>query len=130
MKNRSLLTLGLGLISLGLLGSAITQADNQQPIPAEKGPAEKGPGAKPPAEAISLCLNKANKSQCSFQGPQGLETGYCEYTPDQKYFACNPNRNGQPPEPLRDQLQETRQNKTVKPSGIKQYPSHLAPSPQ
>ena len=49
-------------------------------------------GGKPPQEAILSCADKSTKSDCSFQGPQGLENGTCEYTPDEQYFACNPTK--------------------------------------
>lgn len=122
MKHRLMLglNLGCGLILFSLLGIQTTYADNlnqqtaQRPV-AGQAPTAKGPGGKPPEAAITLCLNKANKSQCSFQGPRGLETGNCEYTPDQQYFACNPNRSNRPA------------NKAANTSQVKQYPSHLAP---
>lgn len=47
--------------------------------------------AKPPQEAIDACLDEVAKTQCRFEGPKGLELGLCEYTPDEQYFACNPN---------------------------------------
>lgn len=56
-------------------------------------------GGKPPVDAIKMCLGKAEKTACSMNGPQGEEKGFCEHTPDQLYFACNPQRGpaGSPP---------------------------------
>jgi len=47
---------------------------------------------KPPQMAISVCTGKVAKSPCVFQGTRGSESGFCEDTPDKKFFACNPNR--------------------------------------
>lgn len=47
---------------------------------------------KPPQEAISSCADKEPNSQCVFQGPRTQENGYCEYTPDEQYFACKPSK--------------------------------------
>ncbi len=47
---------------------------------------------KPPQSAIDACLNKPVKTQCEFMGPRATETGFCEMTPDEQYFACKPMR--------------------------------------
>ena len=47
---------------------------------------------QPPESAILICEGKADGSQCSFSGQRGTESGTCMYTPDKKYFACNPGR--------------------------------------
>jgi len=46
---------------------------------------------KPPQEAIELCLNQNEGSQCTIITPRGDElVGKCMTTPDKKYFACAP----------------------------------------
>lgn len=45
---------------------------------------------QPPESAVSICEGKTDGSQCSFSGHRGTESGTCMYTPDKKYFACNP----------------------------------------
>lgn len=96
--------------------------DNASPqTKAERGVAQ---ARKPPELAISICLGKAQASTCTFNGPQGVESGFCEYTPDNVYFACNPNRAGKtgnnPPPRRRDNLGEASSSPR-----ITQYPSHL-----
>ena len=50
----------------------------------------------PPEESRNACINKSKGDICSFIGPRDeTETGVCEYTPDNKYFACKPNRGNQ-----------------------------------
>jgi len=99
------------LILLGLLTSQITFAQSS----------ENKSGGKPPQTAILACSDIAENTQCSFQGPRGLESGYCEHTPDKQYFACNPSRGN---EQSRENKQDNSADKT---SQVKQYPSHLAP---
>ncbi len=83
-------------------------------------PMSKPRGGKPPQEAINICLSKSENSSCSFQGPKTAENGFCEFTPDKQYFACNPTRN---------QRKKPRQAQpTIPKSQIKQLPSHLAPN--
>ena len=53
----------------------------------------------PPQAAIDACSGKAEGSVCQCQGPQGVESGVCVYTPDKKYFACRPNH---PPQDTND----------------------------
>ena len=50
---------------------------------------------KPPADAIAMCLGKDERTACTMNGPQGEVQGFCEYTPDKLYFACNPQRGPQ-----------------------------------
>lgn len=47
---------------------------------------------KPPEEAITTCEGKSNGESCSMTTPRGdTVEGICSNTPDNKYFACNPN---------------------------------------
>ena len=47
----------------------------------------------PPKEAIEVCVNKAAESSCQVTGRHGdILNGTCKYTPDEKYFACKPQR--------------------------------------
>ena len=94
-----------GPILMGLLTSQVTYAQNP----------EAGPGGKPPQSAILACSDIAENTQCSFQGPRGMESGACEHTPDKQYFACNPSR------------ENKHANSAAKTSRVKQYPSHLDP---
>lgn len=61
---------------------------------------------KPPQQAIESCFSKEENSSCSFQGPNFtvhaiLEKGFCEFTPDKQYFACNPTRKAKQLKPLK-----------------------------
>ncbi len=56
---------------------------------------KKHPTGKPPQSAIDACTNKPVKTQCEFIGPRETKTGFCEMTPDEQYFACNPTRKKQ-----------------------------------
>lgn len=48
---------------------------------------------KPPKEAIEICEGQATDAQCQVTSPHGdLIDGTCQYTPDEKYFACKPER--------------------------------------
>ncbi len=76
---------------------------------------DKGPGGKPPQLAIDICLAQSENSFCSFQGPQGLEEGGCEFTPDKQYFACKPNKQGKQPG-----------NQNISEKQVTQFPSHLS----
>ncbi|WDE05657.1 YHYH protein [Thalassomonas viridans] len=60
----------------------------------EPPPKPRGPGGQPPQQAIAICQDQAEFSQCQMSRGDRTETGYCEYTPDRKYFACNPNSRG------------------------------------
>ena len=108
---KSILIKLFGPILLGLLTTHVTYAQNP----------EQGPGGKPPQTAILACSDIAESTQCSFQGPRGLESGSCEHTPDKQYFACKPARGNK----------QSRENQHVdngdKTSWVKQYPSHLVP---
>jgi hypothetical protein len=53
------------------------------------------------------------KTICEFQGPQAIEKGTCEFTPDKQYFACKPSRQGRQPMHAIDN------------NRVKQLPSHL-----
>lgn len=44
----------------------------------------------PPKPALDACSGKTSGNSCSVQTPKGTLTGNCNYTPDQKYFACIP----------------------------------------
>ena len=47
----------------------------------------------PPHEAIQICVNQAEESACQITGPRGdTMQGKCKTTPDDKYFACMPER--------------------------------------
>ena len=48
---------------------------------------------KPPKEAIEICLGQATDTVCQMTTPHGhILKGTCKYTPDEKYFACAPQR--------------------------------------
>ena len=50
-------------------------------------------GCKPPKEAIEICLGQATDTVCQMTTPHGdTLNGTCKYTPDEKYFACAPQR--------------------------------------
>ncbi|KGJ93977.1 hypothetical protein [Colwellia psychrerythraea] len=106
-------TVGTTLILLSLLTSptfmvvAGSDTNNQKPILQHQ-------HGKPPQPAIDICLSKEENSACEFQGPQETEKGICEFTPDQRYFACKPSRQGRQPRPSTDNHR------------VKQMPSHLA----
>lgn len=58
----------------------------------ENGRGPKGDMGEPPAEAITICKDKAENSTCNMSTPEGKSLeGKCLYTPDKKYFACVPN---------------------------------------
>jgi len=47
----------------------------------------------PPQEAIQSCVNQEENSACQTKGPRGEAVqGQCKTTPDNKYFACMPER--------------------------------------
>ncbi|MBF0594770.1 MAG: hypothetical protein HQL22_07365 [Candidatus Omnitrophica bacterium] len=46
----------------------------------------------PPQSAIDACAGKAEGISCEVSNPEGSKTGDCAYTPDNKYFACRPDR--------------------------------------
>ena len=51
----------------------------------------------PPQEAIQSCVNQEENSACQTKGPRGEAVqGQCKTTPDQKYFACMPERPDRP----------------------------------
>ena len=92
-------------------GNELNQPAGDMPQTDQSGSAPKT--GKPPQNAILVCAGKATKSQCAFQGPRGDESGLCENTPDNKYFACNPSR-------VDNQQTQAKTNNPVK-----TYPSHL-----
>lgn len=47
----------------------------------------------PPQPALQACTGKADNSSCTVNTPNGTLTGTCHNTPDNKYFACVPNKN-------------------------------------
>lgn len=50
---------------------------------------------EPPKEAISICEGKSKGDTCSMKTPRGdIAQGTCQNTPDDKYFACKPERHG------------------------------------
>ena len=67
----------------------LTQAFMPEPPPRPQ-----GPGGQPPQQAITACQDQAEFSQCRINQGNRFKTGYCEYTPDGAYFACNPNSRG------------------------------------
>ncbi len=82
------------LISLGAISIQAAGINTSKPVadqPEDTNNRHKT--GKPPEEAITVCLNKAEKTQCEFSSHKGTEIGLCETTPDQQYFACNPKRN-------------------------------------
>ncbi len=82
------------LITLGAITIQAAETNTPKPIAQQPDDTKNRPKAgKPPEEAITVCLNKAEKTQCEFSSPKGTEIGLCETTPDQQYFACNPKRN-------------------------------------
>ena len=115
-----LIVIGTSLILLSLTATPVFSANtdnlasekieknNTQKYKQNKPPLPNTHGGKPPQQAIDICLSKSENSACSFQGPNNLEKGACEFTPDKQYFAGNPSR-------------EKISNKQVK-----QLPSHLA----
>jgi len=82
-------------ITILLLCSFLGIANLAAAIPDMQNGQNKPKTGQPPEKAISVCSGKIAKSTCNFQGPRGAESGFCEYTPDKKYFACNPNRAAQ-----------------------------------
>ena len=46
----------------------------------------------PPQSAIDACTGKPEGTACEVSTPEGTKAGDCAYTPDQKYFACRPER--------------------------------------
>jgi hypothetical protein len=52
---------------------------------------ENGLSRTPPDSAISACSGKSEGTACEVTGPNGTKKGVCAYTPDKKYYACNPN---------------------------------------
>lgn len=44
----------------------------------------------PPKEAIEVCAEKEEGTQCTMNTPRGELTGKCMNTPDNKYFVCMP----------------------------------------
>lgn len=51
----------------------------------------------PPQEAITICEGQESGAECEMTSPQGdTVAGTCEKTPDEKYFACKPERSGPP----------------------------------
>lgn len=47
----------------------------------------------PPEEAIQSCVNQEENTSCQTKGPRGEAVqGQCKTTPDNKYFACIPER--------------------------------------
>ncbi|MEH6345706.1 MAG: hypothetical protein V7785_11515 [Bermanella sp.] len=115
-------------------GNEITASQpglNQTPPPplADKPPKGKM-GGKPPNDAIEMCIGKDDKSACTMNGPQDEEKGFCEYTPDQLYFACNPQRGPQQgPQPRSEpapRIDQTGQDTAgASRSQVTLYPSHL-----
>ena len=86
-----------------LLNCTQIQASHMAPTPKntqanDKIKPENHKHGQPPQQAIDICLNQAVNSQCQVRGPSGPAQGFCEFTPDNKYFACNPQRSGQRPE--------------------------------
>lgn len=54
---------------------------------------EKQKECKPPKEAIEVCVSQELDSICQVSGRHGdILEGRCKNTPDEKYFACIPNK--------------------------------------
>ena len=95
----------IGLLFFVLcLGSGAYAADDQPVPPAPpEGSALEQSGQHDlqatPQTAQDACSGKTEGDVCQAHGPQGIESGKCEYTPDKKYFACKPDsmKNDQPP---------------------------------
>lgn len=48
---------------------------------------------KPPREAIEVCVGQIKDATCQVTSRHGdILNGTCRYTPDEKYFACVPNK--------------------------------------
>jgi hypothetical protein len=56
-----------------------------------QGPVEQA-SRKPPQHAIDVCAGKSVGIVCEVSTPEGIKSGNCAYTPDQRYFACRPER--------------------------------------
>lgn len=54
--------------------------------------ANQGGGEKrtPLKEAIEICLDQEEGSECTMNTPRGELSGTCQNTPDNKYFVCMP----------------------------------------
>ncbi|WP_053043217.1 YHYH protein [Thalassomonas actiniarum] len=63
----------------------------------EPPPRPAGPGGQPPEKAIISCQDQAEFSLCQVSRGNRIENGYCEFTPDRQYFACNPKSPGPRP---------------------------------
>jgi len=51
----------------------------------------------PPIEAIQSCVNQEENDVCQTKGPRGESVqGLCRTTPDNKYFACLPEKPDRP----------------------------------
>lgn len=70
-------------------GPQMERQQNQQ-LGGKQQQGQGGQGGTPPQFALDACTNKTVSSRCSMQTPEGTLTGACNYTPDQKYFACIP----------------------------------------
>ena len=46
----------------------------------------------PPQSAIDACAGQSEGTACEVSTPDGTKSGDCAYTPDNKYFACRPER--------------------------------------
>ena len=46
----------------------------------------------PPQSAIDACAGQSEGTACEVTTPEGTKSGDCAYTPDNKYFACRPER--------------------------------------
>jgi hypothetical protein len=71
----------------------------------------------PPKESLEACISKQEGTICSFIGPRDeKESGVCEYTPDNQYFACKPERPDDNQRAQRDNQnnQENRRQNTPK----------------
>jgi hypothetical protein len=64
----------------------------QTGVGAESQPGSGSQMRTPPQDAINACSGKTENAPCSMTTPDGTMSGNCHTTPDQKYFACVPNR--------------------------------------
>ena len=88
------------LLLTGIVYAQDSMNQNNRPSQGEQeeqeGQGMRGPGHRPPRIppqfAIDACVGKSEGATCEVSTPEGTRTGDCAYTPDQKYFACRPER--------------------------------------
>ncbi len=71
------------IITLAILVATFASAQGQRG----------GGDREPPKEAIEICEGQDAGSSCEITTPRGdTAKGTCENTPDDKYFACKPEK--------------------------------------